>query len=170
MPLNGKNSLLAAAVTAAILSLHSCGEGEIGHTEKTARDSVSREVRQKHNDSLKKLNPLLILPPDSDYTGTYIDRYDNGIVKYRGFFRFGQRHGQWLSFYPNGNQWSEMHYDKGKREGPNTTYFTNGRVRYTGIYRNDVRDSIWLYYDSTGTLAERVLFKSDRIVKKLGPQ
>ena len=137
--------------------------------EKRRNDSLARVSARQRTDSLKRSNPLLILPPDSTYTGTYIDKYDNGITKFRGFFRFGERHGQWMSFYPNGIAWSELHYDKGRREGPNITYYPNGKLRYSGVYRNDMRDSIWNYYDSTGTLAERVLFRQDRIVKKLGP-
>ncbi len=132
-------------------------------------DSVSKATQRKRADSLKRSNPLLIVPPDSVYTGTYIDKYDNGITKFRGFFRFGKKHGQWVSFYPNGLPWSELHFERGKREGPNITYFENGKIRYQGIYRNDARDSIWLYYDSLGNVAERVVYKNDRIVKKLGP-
>src|SRR5205814_8428839 len=73
------------------------------------KDSLSKIEQNRKNDSLKKQNPLLILPPDSDYTGTYVDRYPNGIVKFSGYFRFGKRHGQWMSFFPNGEKWSEMH-------------------------------------------------------------
>ncbi|MEO6305371.1 MAG: hypothetical protein ABIP51_19575, partial [Bacteroidia bacterium] len=63
--------------------------------------------------------------------------------------------------------WSELHFDNGLREGPNMAYFGNGKLRYTGFYKNDQRDSIWLYYDSIGNMAEKVLFKNDRVVKKL---
>jgi hypothetical protein len=135
--------------------------------KKHINDSVSKQQQKIVVDSLKKKNPLLILPPDSNYTGDYIDKYANGIVKFKGNFRFGKRHGQWMSFYPSGLAWSEMHYDKGLRQGPNITYFENGKIRYAGCYKKDVRDSIWLYYDSIGRLAERVLFKNDRVFKKL---
>ncbi|MDP3556388.1 MAG: hypothetical protein Q8T03_03375 [Bacteroidota bacterium] len=130
-------------------------------------DSISKLQQKIVVDSLKKKNPLLILPPDSNYTGEYVDKYGNGIIKFKGNFRFGKRHGQWMSFYPNGLAWSELHYDKGLREGPNLTYFENGKLRYSGYYKNDMRDSIWLYYDTIGKVAEKVLFKNDKMVKKL---
>jgi hypothetical protein len=130
-------------------------------------DSISKAQQKIIVDSLKKKNPLLILPPDSNYTGEYIDKYNNGIIKFKGYFRFGKRHGQWLSFYPSGLAWSELHYDKGFRNGLNVTYFGNGKIRYSGFYKNDVRDSIWLYYDSIGNVSEKVLFKNDRMIKKL---
>ena len=130
-------------------------------------DSLSRLSQKKRADSLKEKNPLLILPPDSSYTGEYIDKYATGIVKYRGFFRFGRRHGQWMSFYPNGARWSEMHYDKGLREGPNMAYFENGKMRYEGFYRNDKQDSIWNFFDSTGAIAARVQYRADKIIRRL---
>lgn len=135
--------------------------------DKYVADSISKRQQKLVVDSLKKKNPLLIMPPDSSYSGEYVDKYDNGITKFTGNFRFGKKHGQWMSFYPTGIAWSELHFDKGLREGPNITYFENGKIRYEGYYRKDVRDSIWLYYDSIGNLAEKVLFKDDRMVKKL---
>ncbi|MCW3076156.1 MAG: hypothetical protein JWO32_765 [Bacteroidetes bacterium] len=140
---------------------------EISTEEKLVRDSISKAEQRRKADSLKKQNPLLIMPPDSTYTGDYIDKYPGGIIKFRGFFRVGKRHGQWMSFYPSGLLWSEMHYDKGLRHGPNITYYETGGKRYEGMYKNDSRDSIWIYYDSIGRPAEKVLFKNDQVIKKL---
>jgi len=159
--------LFSAAVFFGILSCNNNGEKQLTEDEKHVMDSLSKVEQRKKADSMKQKNPLLIMPPDSNYTGDYVDKYPNGIVKFRGFFRFGKRHGQWMSFYPSGLIWSEMYYDKGLREGPNTTYFEDGKKRYEGFYKNDKRDSVWRYYDSTGTIAEKVLFKADRVVKKL---
>jgi MORN repeat protein len=142
-------------------------EVELTPAEQIQRDSLSR-VAQKHQaDSMKKLNPLLIMPPDSMYSGDYTDKYEGGITKFKGFFRFGKRHGQWMSFYPNGLVWSEMHYDKGLREGPNMTYYADGKPRYIGFYKNDRKDSTWAFYDSLGILLEKVVYKEDNIVKKI---
>jgi antitoxin component YwqK of YwqJK toxin-antitoxin module len=166
-----KSCLIIAAVS--LIGFTACrtevkAEHEMTEREKQVRDSVSKIEQRKVVDSLKKKNPLLIMPPDSTYTGDYIDKYENGITKFRGFFRFGKRHGQWMSFYPNGGLWSEMHYDKGLREGPNVTYYEDGKTkRYEGFYKNDTRDSIWCYYDSVGNVAERIMFRNDKVVKKL---
>lgn len=72
-----------------------------------------------------------------------------------------------MSFYPNGLAWSELHFDKGLREGPNLTYYFTGTKRYTGFYKNDMRDSTWCYYDSTGRLDQTIIFKNDVIIKKI---
>lgn len=140
---------------------------EMTREEKRAMDSVSRVEQKKKSDSLKGSNPLLIMPPDSNYTGDYIDKYGNGIVKFKGFFRFGERHGQWMSFYPDGKLWSEMHYEKGMRHGLNIAYFENGQKRYEGYYKSDLQDSVWSYFDEKGVLAQKILYKDNLVVKKL---
>jgi hypothetical protein len=141
----------------------SCQRGEevLSEAEKERRDSISRVGQKRKADSLKKLNPLLILPPDSEYTGDYLDKYPDGIVKYRGFFRFGKRHGQWVAFFGNGNPWSEQNYDKGLRNGPNIVYYENGSMRYSGFYKNDKRDSVWVFYDTLGKALKQVVYKND---------
>jgi antitoxin component YwqK of YwqJK toxin-antitoxin module len=170
MPLKEKNSLMKACFffpcLVLIAFLTSCNNNTVSDSERQASDSISKVKQKLHVDSLKRRNPLLILPPDSNYTGDYIDKYPTGIVKFRGQYRFGQQHGHWLSFYPNGMAWSEMHYDKGKRHGPNITYYEDGKKRYEGFFKLDKKDSIWNYYDSLGKVAVRVLYKNDLIVKR----
>jgi antitoxin component YwqK of YwqJK toxin-antitoxin module len=164
-----KNFLFAAGFIC-LLSFSNCTspeEKKITEEEKHYMDSVSKARQKLKVDSLKQKNPLLIMPPDSDYTGAYVDKYPSGITKFRGSFRFGKRHGQWMSFFPNGLLWSEMQYDKGLREGANIAYFENGKIRYSGFYKQDVKDSIWCYYDSLGKLSEKVLFKNDRFIKEI---
>jgi antitoxin component YwqK of YwqJK toxin-antitoxin module len=159
--------IISAIILIQFTSCTSTEEKELSPQEKRANDSISKIEQKIIVDSLKKANSLLIMPPDSTYTGDYTDKYPGGIVKFKGLFRFGQRHGMWLSFYPNGLAWSEMHYDKGLRHGPNTTYYENGKMRFSGFYKQDAKDSVWTYYDSIGNMAEKVLFKDDRMVKKL---
>ncbi len=141
-------------------------EPPLSREEQRIKDSLSLISQKARVDSLKKRNPLLILPPDSNYSGDYIDKYDNGIVKFRGTFRFGERHGQWFSFYPNGILWSELHFDKGLRNGPNTAFFENGKPRYTGFYKDDLVDSTWTYYDSTGTKVEELNYKNNKLLNR----
>jgi hypothetical protein len=166
MSFNIKHPALACIICFLCLSCEP-EDHELTQAEQRASDSVSKAGQRTRADSLRKTNPLLIVPPDSTYTGDYTDKYPNGITKFKGFFRFGERHGQWLSFYPNGERWSELHYDKGLRHGPNIVYFENGKMRYQGSYKMDMQDSVWDYFDSTGVLVEKVLFKNDRVVKHL---
>lgn len=146
------------------LMIYSCQNGgeKISEADQERNDSLSRISQKRRGDSLKKLNPLLILPPDSEYTGDYIDKYPNGIIKYRGYFRFGKRHGQWVAFYGNGLPWSEQSYDKGIKSGANVVYYDNSKVRYKGFFKNDQRDSVWSFYDSTGKLIKTLVFKDGK--------
>ncbi len=162
-----KNIVLIVLSVFIFASCNNTTEVENPEINKRVADSISKVQQKKVVDSLKAKNPLLIMPPDSNYTGEYVDKYNTGITKFKGTYRFGKKHGQWMSFFPNGLAWSELHFDKGLRHGPNLTYFENGKLRYSGMYKNDGRDSIWLYYDSTGVILEKVLFKNDQVVKKL---
>ncbi len=154
-------------VSVYFISCNSSSDKELSESEKRKQDSISKIQQKANADSAKKKNPFLIMPPDSDYTGAYTDKYPNGIVKFKGQFRFGEKHGQWLSFYPNGLQWSEMHFDKGLRHGPNMAYYEDGKIRYSGFYKLDKKDSVWCYYDSIGRLTEKILFKDNRYISRL---
>lgn len=162
-----KKSFILSALTIVFFSCRTSEAKPQTEAEKRAADSTLLAAQRIKSDSLKKVNPFLIMPPDSQYTGDYTDKYPNGVIKFKGFFRFGERHGQWMSFYTNGTLWSELHYDKGKRHGLNITYFENGKKRYEGFYKNDYQDSVWTYYDTSGTAAQKVLYKNDMVVKKL---
>jgi antitoxin component YwqK of YwqJK toxin-antitoxin module len=140
----------------------SCKSG--GSAEKEKEDSLKAQAKLEQARLDKKKNPYLIEPPDTSYTGEYIDKYDNGNVKFRGWFRFGQRHGQWMAFYANGLLWSECFYDKGLRHGANNVYYENGLPNYKGWYKNDLRDSLWIFYDAYGNEARRAMFKNDEEV------
>jgi antitoxin component YwqK of YwqJK toxin-antitoxin module len=172
MPLKEKNNMTKAlysvATIFALCVLAACGnqQKQLSDQEQQALDSLSKLEQKRKVDSMKRKNPLLILPPDSNYTGSYVDKYQTGITKFVGFYRQGKRHGQWMSFFPNGMAWSEMHYDKGLRQGPNLVYYNNGKMRFSGFYKGDRQDSVWTYYDSLGKVNKKLIFKADRIIKE----
>lgn len=139
--------------------LFSCNNGT---QKETAINKDSIAQANKIDSAVKKeLNKYLIEPPDTNYTGDHLSKWENGNVKFKGFFRFGKRHGQWLAFYANGMMWSECFYDKGLRHGANNVFYENGKPRYNGWYKNDLRDSIWVFYDESGAVAQRITFKED---------
>ncbi|MBI3521368.1 MAG: hypothetical protein HY062_18665 [Bacteroidetes bacterium] len=130
-------------------------------TEQMKQDSVKALMKADSQKIANELNKYLIQPPDTDYTGDYIDKYPNGIIKFTGFFRFGKRHGEWMAFYENGIKWSDCFYDKGKKHGATMVYHPNGKLYYSGWYKNDLRDSLWLFYDSLGKEVDRHAFRND---------
>lgn len=89
-------------------------------------------------------------PPDSNYSGDFFLKYDNGLMKVKGYFRFGKRHGQWFYYYPNGYLWSDGFFDNGKMDGPSKVYHENGRLYYEGTYKRDLAIGVWNFYDTSG--------------------
>jgi hypothetical protein len=139
--------------------LTACNGGE--QKEKGGQDSLQQNAQIDTNAIKKELNKYLIEPPDTNYTGDYVAKWENGNTKFKGFFRFGKRHGQWLAFYAEGLIWSECYYDKGLKHGANNVYYENGKPRFLGWYKNDKRDSLWVFYDAHGIEAKRTWFKND---------
>lgn len=140
----------------------SCKSGN--SEDKLNQDSLKLAEKLKAHQAEKAKNVYLIEPPDTSYTGDYLDKYENGNVKFKGFFRFGKRHGQWMAFYANGILWSECFYDKGARDGANNVYFESGKPRFKGWYKNDLRDSVWVFYDEYGREVRKARFKNDEEV------
>lgn len=135
-----------------------CGNG-VSNAEKLKQDSLKAISKA---DSLKitnELNKYLITPPDPDYTGDYIDKYPNGVIKFTGFFRFGKRHGQWMAFYENGIKWSECFYDNGLKQGATQVFYPNGNLTYAGWYKQDQKDSLWFWYDDKGKEVDRRAYR-----------
>ena len=90
--------------------------------------------------------------PDSNYSGEFFLKYDNGLMKVKGFFRFGKRHGQWFYYYPNGYLWSDGFFDNGKMTGTTKVYHENGKMYYEGAYKMDKAIGPWNFYDTSGAL------------------
>ena len=88
--------------------------------------------------------------------------YPNRKVEMSGTYKNAKRDGYWVSFYENGNKWSEGNYRDGMAEGRRTTYFESGKVRYTGEYLNNRRVGKWQFYDEAGNLLKEVDFTTPR--------
>ncbi|MBK9285533.1 MAG: hypothetical protein IPM51_14625 [Sphingobacteriaceae bacterium] len=167
MPLKEKSKILGLTYALFITVFSSCvNETVMTEAQKRENDSLRKVKQREYSDSMKRANPLLIMPPDSEYTGEYIDKYPTGIVKFKGMFRFGQRHGDWFSFYPNGMKWSELTFDNGLKQGKNVAYYQDGKIRYEGYYKNDIQDSVWIYYDSIGRVADSFTLNNGKVVPK----
>lgn len=110
--------------------------------EKTATDSVESFINSMVDE---------MAPPDSSYTGDFFLKYDNGLMKAKGYFRFGKRHGQWFYYYPNGYLWSEALFENGKMNGANKVYHENGKLYYEGLFKGDLAVGAWNFYDTSGT-------------------
>jgi antitoxin component YwqK of YwqJK toxin-antitoxin module len=152
---------IPSVVLISLSILFSNCNGSGSSSEKAKQDSLNGILKSDSQRIVNELNKYLIQPPDTNYTGDYIDKYPNGVIKFTGFFRFGKRHGEWMAFYDNGLKWSDCFYDKGKKHGSTMVYHPNGKLYYSGWYKNDLRDSLWLFYDSLGKEIDRHAFRND---------
>ena len=140
----------------AFVLLASCRNGNDKKEEKAnVADSTVNAAQSYINKMVDEM-----APPDSNYTGEFFLKYDNGLMKVKGFFRFGKRHGQWYYYYPNGYLWSDGFFDNGKMNGPTKTYHENGKMYYEGAYNMDKAIGTWNFYDSTGTLIHERAYDS----------
>jgi len=130
----------------AIVALAACQSNqktEMGKTD--AVDSSAKKVQSVINTMVDEM-----APPDSNYSGEFFLKYETGLMKVKGYFRFGKRHGQWFYYYPNGLLWSEALFDNGKMNGTSKAYEINGKVKQEGFYKQDKPVGEWNFYDTSG--------------------
>ncbi len=85
--------------------------------------------------------------------------YDNGILRVKGAFKKGKRHGDWKVWYASGRLWSEGSYVEGIRQGYSRAYYESGIIRMEGDYIDDKQVGLWLFWDENGQLAHKENFK-----------
>lgn len=155
-----KKFLVTASIS--LFLLDACTSGQKKEEKvMTAEDSANQQIKSEIDKIVDDL-----APPDSDYTGEFFQKYESGVIKTKGFFRFGKRHGQWFYFYPNGYMWSEAFYDNGKMNGHSKVYYETGKLYYEGDYKQDIAVGLWNYYDTTGKLAvERTYDSLGKVLK-----
>jgi antitoxin component YwqK of YwqJK toxin-antitoxin module len=135
------------ALFTGIVLLASCqNNGKPAENRGAGLDSAAQAAQSAINKMVDEM-----APPDSNYTGDFFLKYDNGLMKVKGFFRFGKRHGQWYYFYPNGFVWSEALYDNGKMNGMNKAYHENGKIYSEGSCKQGLSVGDWNFYDTSGT-------------------
>ncbi len=161
----GASSLLILVLSSLCTSNHQ--NKDVNELLISSEQNNINNIKETGTKNNNQINDFLIKPlTDSTYTGEVEERYSNGIIKYKGFYRFGKKHGEWLYFYPNGNLWSEAVFNRDKMHGKSTVYHPNGKIYYTGYYKNNIKDSIWIYYDTSGNEVRRELYKLGRVLKK----
>lgn len=122
--------------------------------EKETKPASTKDINSYFTDT----KDIKTLPPE----GEYIEKYSNGVIKIHGYIAGGMRHGQWASFYPAGDLWSEVFYVSGKRNGRTTSYYENGKKRYDGFYKDDAEAGKWTYWEESGKLAQEIDYSKEK--------
>jgi hypothetical protein len=64
-------------------------------------------------------------------------------------------HGHGRSFYPSGQLERIMNFIDGKKDGEEIDYYQNGIIKKRGYYKFGKADSIWTWYDSSGSKSKK---------------
>jgi antitoxin component YwqK of YwqJK toxin-antitoxin module len=89
----------------------------------------------------------------------YWKKYEKDTLKYEGFFKDDTPVGEFKYYYGNGKLKALMYYlDNDFRRSE--MYHPNGLKMAQGNYRGNLKDSIWLYYNETGTLVSEEFYRN----------
>ncbi len=148
------NNICFVLIISVIMAFSSCGSKT--NEVKTAENKDSLAFEQMK--AVKNEILLSLEPPDTNYTGDHIVKYPNGVIRVKGYFRFGKRHSKWMYFFENGNLQTEADYLNGVMQGEEKVYYPNGNLMYSGIQKNDKSVGKWIYNDSLGKPYRYVIY------------
>tara|TARA_Y100001970_G_scaffold292136_1_gene432132 strand:- start:301 stop:1194 length:894 start_codon:yes stop_codon:yes gene_type:complete len=96
--------------------------------------------------------------------GQYVSYYENGQINEKRNYINGEPDGEWVGFHPNGNLMYENFFNDRKRVGVWNTYYSNGNHEYIQHFEDDVL--VWNihYYENKNLSYEKKSTKDgDRI-------
>ena len=70
----------------------------------------------------------LFLKLPENFTGQYLDWYENGQLWYEGNYKDGKLHGKCLGWYENSEKEYEFNYKNGGRHGKCISWDKNGNI------------------------------------------
>jgi antitoxin component YwqK of YwqJK toxin-antitoxin module len=108
-----------------------------------------KELEQNFNNF--KINPKRIEVTEEIENGhKYIETYiDDELVKS-------------VSFYSNGNRWSERNYKNEEYDGIQTIYYSNGKLANIENYKNGIKEGKTYNYNIDGKLLEEINYKNGK--------
>jgi hypothetical protein len=121
-------------------------------------DSVSGFSLSKHID-------YVWVDPPSNFTGSWVVYYVNGVPASNIEYRSGQYFGTLIQFHPNGLTKHVQHYTKLGCDGPDVEYYPSGRISYRGRWREGVPVPVgkWVWFRENGKILDIKDFKSGQI-------
>jgi uncharacterized protein len=126
--------------------------------------------RRVHWDSLGKLTKLEIITGpcyDCCCDGLVISYYSNGKTESEAHMQKGKEQGKYVFYYDNGQPKKEEYFSEGIKEGNYYEWYATGKRWVNGFYRQGKMDSIWTWYDSTGTVNSIRQLKSGELIKDI---
>ena len=127
-----------------LLTLTSCGKERI-------EDNSKREIK---NDK------IYVIGEDKPYTGTFIEKYENGNLGKKTEFKNGVVHGKEETYDKNGQLLLLNTYKNGQKNGSHKSYYENGNLRTEATYKNGQNDGVSRMYYENGQLWRESKYKN----------
>lgn len=121
-----------------------------------SKQNSEKKMGSASPDSIASFAPSTAIEKGPIENGMFEEKYPSGILKIKGEYINGRRHGTWLSFYPDGKIWSEGVYKNGIRDGIAKTFHPNGNKNYEGYYTNGNESGVWKFYDEAGNFIKEI--------------
>lgn len=98
--------------------------------------------------------------------GKWKKLYKNGQTRYEGQFKDGKPVGLFRYFYENGALMATNNH-VGDGTVANHAYHKNGKIKAKGVYRTQLKDSVWQYFNENEVLISHESYRLDTLN---GPQ
>ena len=89
---------------------------------------------------------------DPEASGTCKSYYSSGILKEKGKFKNGLKHGKFINYYYTGAKKSEVKFRKGKEDGLFRSYYTNGKMEIQCFYLKGLMQGDYIEYHDNGAI------------------
>jgi uncharacterized protein len=83
--------------------------------------------------------------------GPFEERSIYGYSTLTGFFKDGEKEGEWKYFYYTGAIEKSSNYKEGKLNGPYNYYYDNGQLNVVGSYVNGKKEGVWKWFTNVGS-------------------
>lgn len=90
--------------------------------------------------------------------------FENGMTAVQSNWVEDKLHGLFTTFYPSGENESEIMYYKGKREGVMRIYSETGQVEIMGQFKDDLADGSWKYLTHEGNVKFELLYQNGKLL------
>ena len=92
--------------------------------------------------------------------GRSLKFYPDSTIAERVAFINDVRVGEWIQYYPNGAVCLKSNYLNGKINGKFEVWFENRNIEFSGQYKEDARDGIWLIYNNDGSVKYQIEYQA----------
>ena len=109
----------------------------------------------------------IILPDGSSnepFTGSVIEKYDNGQLTGKTAYKAGKPEGSSELYYENGQLKFKGTFRDGKQVGRYSHYYENGQLRFKGIYKDGKHEGSTESYYENGQLAQKGIWKDGKLI------